>query len=106
MMRSSKLLSKVAVACERSAVSVSNHAKADHQKGQGHGMNRYENQTTTLTRSLTPLLTRVDPSEVEAIVFTNVEYAEKVETIYPYLWPALVANREKFLANMKGAGYG
>jgi len=105
MMHRSKLLRRVGEAVEKSAVDVANGAKADHQRGQGHGMGRYENQATTLTRSITPKLTKVNFDEAEAIIFTNVEYAARVEAIYPYLWPAMVANQEKFKRRVKEAGY-
>ena len=99
------MLEKVGVALEKTAVSVANHAKSDHQRGKGHGMGRYENQTTTLTRSIRPLLTRIDYNGAEAIVFTNVEYAAKVEAIYPYLFPALQAKRGEYMDRLKGAGF-
>jgi len=105
MMQRSKLLARVGKAVEKSAVSVANHAKADHERGQGHGKGRYENQTTTLTRSITPKLTKIDFDEAEAIVFTKVEYAARVEAIYPYLWPAMVATQEEFKKRLKEAGY-
>lgn len=105
MMQRSKLLARVGEAVEKSAVEVSNHAKSDHQRGQGHGKGRYENQTTTLTRDITPVLTKVDFNEVEAEVFTTMEYAAKVEAIYPFLWPAIVANQGNFTKRIKEAGY-
>lgn len=105
MMQKSKLLARVGVAVEKSAVSVANHAKAEHIRGQGHGKGRYENQTTTLTKSITPKLIKIDFNEAEAVVFTNMEYAAKVEAIYPYLWPAIVAKQEEFKKRLKEAGY-
>ena len=105
MMQRSKLLARVGEALEKSAVEVANHAKSDHQRGQGHGKGRYENQTSTLTRSIMPKLTKVNFDEAEAIVFTNVEYAARVEAIYPFMWPAIVANQEEFKKRLKEAGY-
>jgi len=105
MMKRNQLLTQVGEAVEKSAVEVAIHAQSEHQRGQGHGKGRYENQTTTLTRSIMPKLTKVDYNEVEAIVFTNVEYAAHVEAIYPYMWPAIVANRDNFIRRLKKAGF-
>jgi len=105
MMRRNKLLRKVGIAVEKSAVSVAITAKRDHQRGQGHGKGRYENQTSTLTRSIEPVLLKIDFDEAIAAVFSNVEYAVSIETIYPYLWPAMVENQETFKKRLREAGY-
>lgn len=105
MMQRSKLLMRIGVAVEKTAVEAANLAKSDHQRGQGHGKGRYENQTTTLTRSITPKLTVVNFDAVEGIIFTNLDYAYRVETVYPYMWPAIVAMQAKFVKRLKEAGY-
>lgn len=86
------ILQQVAEAVEKTAVDVANHAKAGHEGNKAHMNERYQNQTTNLTNSITPEMGIVTPLEVEAIVYTTMEYAYYVECLYPYLWPALVAN--------------
>lgn len=100
-----KLVAAVAEATEQTAVQVSVHAASDHTTGFGHAVGRYENQTTTLTRSLlqSPKPVKVAPDEVIYSVGSNVEYAAPVEMAYPYLWPALVAHQDKFKGNIRGA---
>ena len=91
-----KMLGKVAEAVEKTAVDVANDAKADHVQGMAHAIERYENQTNVLTSSITPELTIVTDTMVEAEVFSNVEYAYWVEALYPLLHPALTKNEDNF----------
>lgn len=105
MIQRSKLLARTAIAVEKTAIDVSNHAKANHESGGSASMLnddiafaeafggfgdfgsrsaetsglRYVNRTGHLTRSITPELTNVSFEEVVAQVFTNVEYAPNVE---------------------------
>lgn len=93
---------RVAKATEQTAVLVANHAKANHDKGFAHAISRYENQTTNLTNSIMPELTKADKHSVEAMVHTNKEYAIKVEMgssktkPYPFMLPALISQRDEF----------
>lgn len=105
MMQRSALLARVGEAVEKSAVEAANFAKADHQPGQAHGQSRYENQTVSLTPSLRAKLTKIDFDGAEAIVFSDMEYAYKVETRYPYLWPAIVMEQANYIRRLKEAGY-
>ena len=97
------ILGRIAVAVEKTAVAVSNHAKANHVQGQAHGQGRFEVDTGVLVKSITPELETVNFKEVTAVVFTNVEYAIPVEfgtfqtRPYPFLFPALIANQRKLL---------
>ena len=133
MIQKSKFLARAAIAVEKTAVDVANHAKANHEssgaaaklnddiafaeafgafgslgssKASSSGL-RYVNRTGTLTRSITPELTKVDFNEVMAQVFTNIEYAPMVELgtsrsrAFPFLFPALVTNQKNFEARMK-----
>ncbi len=103
---------KVSTIVEKRAVRVRNHAKADHFKGLAHAVGRYENQTSNLTNSITSKLTRADATAVEAIVFTNKEYAPKLEfgegnrKPYPFMRPAMEANLDGFRADMKALRVG
>lgn len=97
------LVGRVAEALEKGAVLVANDAKKDHERGRGHRKERYENQTTTLTRSITPELIKVTSEEVLAEVFTSLEYAYWVEARYPYLVPALHKNRGRINELVKKA---
>ena len=103
--RQNQFVQKVADATEQTAVAVSVDAASDHTRGFAHAIGRYENQTTTLTRSLlqSPRLVKVDEDEVVAEVGSNVEYAYPVEVRYPYLWPAAVKNQETFRRKLKEA---
>ena len=103
LMAEHEILAALGEAVEKTAVQVSNDAKKQHEPSFGHAVGRYENQTTTLTRSIRPELIKVGPDEVVGMVLTNVEYAYPVEVHYPFLFPALVANRELFKKNVKEA---
>jgi len=96
--RQSKVVEKVAEATEKACVQVGIDAASDHTRGFAHAVGRYENQTTTLTRSLlqAPKAVKVEKDEVIFSVGSNVEYAMHVEAIYPYLWPAAVGNKRTF----------
>ena len=103
------MLDRIAEAVEKTAVDVSNHAKANHVRGVAHGMGRFEVDTGVLHRSITPKLEKVTFKEVTAVVFTNVEYAIPVEfgtsktRPYPFMFPALIANQRNLLERMKKA---
>lgn len=96
ILQKSKILRAAAGVVEKTAVDIAVHAKSDHADEMAHCRERYQNQTTTLTRSITPELTKVTPELVEAQVFSYIHYAPYVEAIYPFLWPALVASQKKF----------
>ena len=92
---------------EKNAVRVKNHAKADHFHGLAHAVGRYENQTTNLTNSIISSDASISRGVVEAIVSTNKEYAPKVEfgtsrtKAYPFMQPAITANQQKFLSDLR-----
>jgi hypothetical protein len=94
-MERNKAVRRLAEAIEKTCVDVSNHAKAGHAGNQAHMNARYQNRTSTLTRSIMPELVEARPDRVVGIVFTNIEYAPFVElgTVrnrpYPFLYPAL-----------------
>ncbi len=100
LIQKNAMLAKVAVAVEKTAVDVSNHAKANHVEGIAHSQGRFERDSGVLVRSITPELETVSFEEVTAVVFTNVEYAIPVEfgtsktRAYPFMFPALVENQE------------
>ena len=96
------IYAKAAEAVEKSAVDVSNHAKDGHAGNMAHANKRYQNQTTNLTRSITPSLSKVTKKVIEAEVSANTDYAERIESVYPYMFPALLANQRKFIERMKG----
>ena len=96
-MHQSKFLRDLGEAVERTCVDISNSAKEGHAGNMAHASKRYQNQTSTLTRSITPQLEDVSFTKgVSGIVFTNMEYAPLVEVRYPFMYPAKVANEKKF----------
>lgn len=99
----SKKLRQVAVGCEKAANDVANHAKAGHEGDMAHANERYQNRTTTLTRSIIPELVKADFNEVVAVVYASTEYAHRVETIYPFMFPAMQANQTQFVRRIKEA---
>jgi len=109
MRQKDKNLDQISEAVDQSALKVANHAKAGHVGAMAHADQRYQNQTGTLTRSITPQLTKVRFKIIEAQVFSNVEYAPNVELgtgktqPYPFLFPALQANQEDFKARVAKA---
>ena len=100
-----EIVERVATATEITAVQVSVEAASGHKRGFAHTVGRYENQTTTLTRSLlqAPVPEQVDADEVRYAVGSNIEDAYDVEVRYPYLWPAAVAHKQKFRDNIAEA---
>lgn len=109
MMERDRMLRAIGRAVEATCVDISNHAKAGHAGNQAHMNDRYRNQTSTLTRSITPELEKVSRTEVVGVVYSNVEYAAFVEIgtsenrPYPYLYPALLANKDSFKRRMMHA---
>lgn len=97
---------------EKNAVRVKNHAKADHFHGLAHAVGRYENQTTNLTNSIVSSNASISNGVVEATVSTNKEYAPKVEfgtsrtRAYPFMAPAIRANEQRFLSDLRGLKIG
>ena len=103
LIEKNKALGRIAEAVEKTAVDVSNHAKANHVRGQAHSQGRFEVDTGTLVRSITPELETVNFEEVTAVVFTNVVYAFSVESRFPYLFPALIANQRNLIERVAKA---
>lgn len=104
-----EVVERVADAVERTAIRISNHAKAGHQKGQGHAAGRYENQTGVLTNSINAQLTKKTKDEVIATVSTIPDYAPLVEfgtrraTARPFMLPAADSQREQFPKQVEAA---
>lgn len=109
LIQSNKMLGRVAVAVEKTAVDVSNHAKANHERNSAHAQGRFETQSGILGKSITPELETVNFKEVTAVVFTNVDYAIPVEfgefgrRAYPFMFPALIANQQNLLNRLEKA---
>lgn len=104
-----KILGRVAVAVEKTAVDVSNHAKDNHERNSAHSKGRFETQSGILGKSITPDMEKVNFEEVVAVVFTNVDYAIPVEfggggrRAYPFMFPALIANQGNLLRRLAEA---
>lgn len=97
-------------AVEKTAVRMANHAKSGHEHGSSpHSRNRYENQTSNLSNSIFPSgghdmqweslsgneivgLFGVLPSATSVM-----EYAAKVEAQFPFVWPAAIAFKDRFV---------
>lgn len=103
------MLGRIAVAVEKTAVDVSNHAKANHERNSAHAQGRFEVRTGILVKSITPDMETVNFEEVVGVVFTNIEYAIPVEfggdgrRAYPFMFPALVANQENLIRRLAEA---
>lgn len=114
MMRRNKTLAKAGEAVERTCVDVSNHAKAGHAGNLAHTNQRYRNQTSNLTKGITPELLEVNFKRAHGIVFTTMGYSVFVEfgtavnvrtgrpnRPYPFMVPALLAHREVLAERLK-----
>ncbi len=107
-----EMVSRVTRATEIASVKVANHAKDKHDKGFAHAVFRYENQTTNLTNSIMPQLVQSDKDAVVSVVFTNKEYAPKVElgsaksSAYPFMHPALMSQEKEYKAAVERAIHG
>jgi hypothetical protein len=115
----SQTFRRVVEAVEKTAVKMSNDAKAGHERGSDpHSRDRYENQTNNLTNSIFPGGSDGQPmkweklSEDEVVGLFGVEstapgspleYAPYIEERYPFIWPAVVANLGYFTQEMKKA---
>jgi len=81
---------------------VANHAKSGHDDIMAHAGQRYINRTGLLTASISPALESADEKQVTGIVRAGMEYAANVELgtartrAYPYMIPALEANKQNF----------
>jgi len=71
---------------------------------------RYENQTTNLTNSISAQMTRADKERVETVAFAAREYASRVELggngrhAYPFMFPALVSEQQNFIDGFEEIG--
>jgi len=112
----SRTFKRVTEAVEKTAVRMANHAKAGHEKGSDpHSRNRYENQTSNLTNSIGPggespmQWERLDADMIIGLFGVNeqltavMDYAPKIEELYPFIWPAAVANIEQFEKDIQAA---
>ena len=124
---------------EQNAVRVQNSAKAGHSRGLGfkktfisiskaggkigklaryeraiggHLIGRYENRTSNLTNSIKASDAKKTGHVIEASVYTNKEYAPKVEfgtsktRPYPFMQPAVTANQKRFIDDLKKLNIG
>ena len=125
---------------EQNAVRVQNHAKSGHSRGLGfkktfqsiskadgkigriaryertlggHLIGRYENQTSNLTNSIKASDAQKRGNVIEATVWTNKEYAPKVEfgvpgkqRPYPFMQPAITANQKRFIDDLRKLNIG
>ena len=92
---------KVVKAIGISCTDIANHAKAGHEGAMAHANDRYQNQTTNLTRNIQPGPVVVQGKKIIGRVDAKTDYAAKVEARYPYVVPALEANREPHKQRMK-----
>jgi len=112
----SRTFKRVTEAVEKTAVRMANHAKAGHEHGGNpHAQNRYENQTSNLTNSISPgganpmQFERMDEDMIIGLFGVNeqlsavMEYAADVEERYPFIWPAAVANMDQFEKDIQAA---
>lgn len=111
---------KVMTAVEKTAIRMSNHAKAGHLHGSNpHAKERYENQTSNLTNSLGPgggqpmRWEEVSDNRIIGLFGVSdpapgspLKYAAYVEERYPFIFPAAVALAEQFVADVAACAPG
>jgi len=102
-MQQSKFLRDLGEAVEKTCVDISNSAKEGHAGNMAHASKRYQNQSSDLTRSITPGLEEVNFTKgVSGIVYAGKDYASLVEfgsgtsKPYPFMYPALMLAKPKF----------
>ncbi len=96
-------LARIVDAVEMTGVQVRNHAASGHEGDVAHMNDRYANRTTNLTNSLAVSPAQISRKSVTVVVFAGMEYAPIIEEIYPFLFPALVANKSHFKRNLNRA---
>lgn len=110
-----RTLGRISVVVEKTCIDIANHAKSGHDTNMAHTNSRYRNRTMRLTHSIVPELVEVNSNRVHGVVHTSsVGYASFVEfgiainvrtglpnRPYPFLTPALLANKEKFAERLK-----
>ena len=115
MMRRNRVLANAGEAVEMTCVDVMNHAKAGHAGNMAHANQRYRNRTGNLTAGIgPPELLEITYEKVHGIVPCTEEYSAFVEfgiainvrtgrpnRPYPYMQPALFANREAHANRLK-----
>ena len=116
LMQRSKLVAGAVEAVEKTCVDVMNHAKAGHAGNMAHANQRYRNRTRNLTGSIgPPEIVEVTFDKVHGLVPAGMEYSAFVEfgisanvrtgrpnRPYPFLTPALLANKEVLANRLKG----
>lgn len=114
MIQKIKKIKLIAEAVEKTAVSISNHAKMGHEKNMAHIKDRFETQTGTLVLSIKPEMEKVTLKEITARIYTEaksadfnypagVEFGTSRSKPYPFMFPALVANIAIYKVNLFGA---
>jgi hypothetical protein len=110
-----KMTAQLVQAVDRTGVDVANAAKRDHGSSSdrpeglaAHAMGRYQNQTYNLTQSIMPKDAQVTANTILGVVETvergeGLEYAARVERRYPFMFPALMGAKDKFIARVKQA---
>lgn len=104
-----RMRGQIMEAIEKTAVRMAEHAKAGHEHGSSpHTENRFETQTGNLVNSVFP--SGVHPMEwentedeivglfgVSPRAMAVMDYAAKVESQYPFIWPAAIAKKDDFV---------
>ncbi len=117
----SETFRKVIEATEKAAVRMANHAKSDHLRGSDpHSRGRFETRTGNLVASISPggsqpmQFEKIDEQVViglfgvngQSQVGTSLQYAAYVEERYPFIWPAAIANAERFVSDIAACAPG
>lgn len=96
-------------AVDMTSVDVRDHAADNHVRNSAHEMGRYENQTTNLSNSIVVIDARPVGGDITGAVVATEGYGVHVELgtrrsrAYPFMIPALEANKKQFLSNIQGA---
>lgn len=123
-----KTFAKVLRAVETSAIHMTKHAAAGHERGSNpHARDRFETQTANLVNSLMPggpgaqqmKWDKITEDEIVGLFGVNqaapgnpMEYALHVEfgtrrsRAYPFIWPAVAANLADFKRRVAAAAPG
>lgn len=94
------------VAVEQTCADICKHAKDGHAGNMAHASGRYKNRTSNLTNSIVPLEPVIDNGVITGYAAAMMEYAAFVELgtsrsrPYPYMFPAMAANRDTFKKRM------
>ena len=106
-------LGLIADAVEKTCNDAEIHAKAGHESNSAHMSDRYQNQTSNLTKSISSGIAVARVDQVVGFIAANQEYAPAIEyatsiefgtsehPAYPFLFPALFHVQTSLMVRLK-----